>query len=69
MKMRPGLQAQFLLLMAVALLAVVGLIGLQLHRQYRMQLAVEQLSSDAMLSMATVGVQRRGESTVAALAD
>ena len=69
MKMRPGLQAQFLLLMAVALLAVVGLIGLQLHRQYRMQLAVEQLSSDAMLSMATEGVQRRGESTVAELAE
>ena len=53
MKLRPGLHAQFLLVMAGALLGVTVLIGMLLHRQHRMQDEVEDLSRDAMGTMAS----------------
>ena len=69
MKLRPGLHAQFLLVMAGALLGVTVLVGMLLHRQHRMQDEVEDLSRDAMGTMASESLQRRGEGTVAQLAE
>ena len=69
MKLRPGLQTQFLLVVAAGLLVVVALIGLQLHRQHRMQVEVEDISREAMQAMASDTLQRRGEGMVVQLAD
>ncbi|MGH8085357.1 MAG: putative bifunctional diguanylate cyclase/phosphodiesterase [Lysobacter sp.] len=69
MKLRPGLQTQFLLLMAAALAVVVLLVALMMHRQHRMQVAVENLSGAAMQTMVGESLRRRGEGTVARLAE
>ncbi|MGH8072804.1 MAG: putative bifunctional diguanylate cyclase/phosphodiesterase [Lysobacter sp.] len=69
MKLRPGLQTQFLVVVAAGLLVVVALIGLQLHRQHRMQVEVEDISREAMQAMAGDSLQRRGEGMVVQLAD
>ena len=51
MKLRPGLQTQFLVVVAAGLLVVVALIGLQLHRQHRTQVEVEDISREAGVSL------------------
>ncbi len=69
MKLRPGLQAQFLLMMAACLVVVVALIAVLLHRQHRMQVAVEGLSGEAMQTLTGESLRRRGEGTVGQLAE
>jgi len=69
MKLRTGLQTQFLLLMAAGLAVVVVLVALMMHRQHRMQVAVEDLSGEAMQTMVGESLRRRGEGTAARLAE
>ncbi|MFC3550013.1 putative bifunctional diguanylate cyclase/phosphodiesterase [Lysobacter cavernae] len=69
MKLRLGLQARFLVMMALALLVVVLLITLLLNRQERMQLEVEGVSREAMRTMVRDGMRRQGEGTVRQLAE
>jgi diguanylate cyclase (GGDEF)-like protein len=69
MKLRSGLQAQLLLLMATGLAVVVILVALMTHRQHWMQGAVRDLSGEAMQTMAGESLRRRGEGTVARLAE
>ncbi|GAB2621140.1 putative bifunctional diguanylate cyclase/phosphodiesterase [Novilysobacter erysipheiresistens] len=69
MKLRSGLQTQFLLLMAAGLAVVVLLVALMMHRQHRMQVAVEDLSGEAMQTMVGESLRRRGEGTASRLAE
>ena len=64
MNLRFGLQARFLLAMGVALLVVLALLALLLQRQSTMQSEVDVLGREAMQSMATDALGRRGEATV-----
>ncbi len=69
MSLRFGLQARFLLAMGVALLMVLALLALLLQRQSTMQSEVDVLGREAMQSMATDALGRRGEAMVEQLAD
>jgi diguanylate cyclase (GGDEF)-like protein len=69
LKLRPGLHGQFLLVMVVGLLGMAALIALLLHREQRMQAAVEGLSRGAIQSLAGESMQRRSENMVAQLAE
>ena len=69
MRLRYGLQARFLSLMALALLVVLALLALLLNRQDRMQSEVEGISRDAIQRMLGDALRRRGEGAVAQLAE
>lgn len=69
MNLRFGLQARFLLAMGVALLVVLALLAVLLQRQSTMQSEVDVLGREAMQSMATDALSRRGEAMVEQLAD
>ena len=69
MNLRFGLQARFLLAMGVALLVVLALLAVLLQRQSTMQSEVDVLGREAMQSMATDALGRRGEAMVEQLAD
>ncbi|GAB3749184.1 putative bifunctional diguanylate cyclase/phosphodiesterase [Lysobacter olei] len=68
MKLRLGLQARFLLLMAVVVLLVLSAMGVLWQRQQRMQEAVEVTSRAAMQDMANDTLRRNAESVVGELA-
>ena len=68
MRLRAGLQAKFLSIMAVAFLAVATLIVLLLHRQERIQAEVVGVSRDAMRDSLAEGLRRHGEGEVTQLA-
>ncbi len=69
MNLRFGLQARFLLAMGAALLVVLALLAVLLQRQSTMQNEVDVLGREAMQSMATDALSRRGEAMVEQLAD
>ena len=69
MKLRYGLQAKFLLMMGVALVVVAALMTLLWNRQQTLHAAVEGVSRDAMDEMASTAMRRRGEATIAQLAE
>ena len=69
MKLRFGLQAKFLAMMAIALLVVLALIVLLLNRQERMQGEVVGVSREAMSGMIADNLKRHSEGMVAQLAE
>ena len=69
MKLRFGLQARFLVAMAVTLAVVFALLALLLQRQSAMQREVDVLGREAMQAMAADALNRRGEAMVEQLAD
>ena len=69
MKLRFGLQARFLVAMAVTLAVVFALLALLLQRQAAMQREVDVLGREAMQAMAVDALNRRGEAMVEQLAD
>lgn len=66
---RFGLQARFLVAMGVAVLVVLALLCLLLHRQRAMQREAGALGRDAVQAMATDSLVRRGETMTRQLAD
>ena len=68
-KLRFGLQARFLVAMAVTLAVVFALLALLLQRQAAMQREVDLLGREAMQAMAVDALNRRGEAMVEQLAD
>ena len=69
MSVRFGLQARFLVAMGLTLAVVFALIAVLLQRQAMMQREVDVLGRQAMQSMATDALKRRGEAMVEQLAD
>jgi diguanylate cyclase (GGDEF)-like protein len=69
MKLRFGLQARFLVAMAITLALVFALLALLLQRQSVMQREVDVLGREAMQAMAADALNRRGEAMVEQLAD
>jgi diguanylate cyclase (GGDEF)-like protein len=67
--LRFGLQAKFLAGMAIVLLGVLALIGLMWQRQSSMQAEVANVGRDSMHQLVSDRLKRRGESSVAQLAD
>ncbi|KAF1721111.1 putative bifunctional diguanylate cyclase/phosphodiesterase [Pseudoxanthomonas wuyuanensis] len=68
-KLRFGLQARFVLAVAVMLAVVLALLLLLLHRQKVMQQEVAELGRDAMHGMVEQSLRRHGQATVAQLSD
>ncbi|WP_363797796.1 EAL domain-containing protein [Lysobacter firmicutimachus] len=68
MKLRAGLQAKFLAMMAAACLVVTVLIAMLLGRQERMQIEVVGISREAMRDTMAESLRRHGEGEVAQLA-
>ncbi len=66
---RFGLQAQLALGLSVALVMVLGLMAVVLQRQRAMQEEVDQLGRQAVQSMASEGLTRRGAAMAQQLAD
>ena len=64
-----GLQARFLVAMAIAMAVVFALLSLLLQRQATMQREVDVLGREAMQTMAADALNRRGEAMVDQLAD
>ncbi len=64
-----GLQARFLVAMAIAMAVVFALLSLLLQRQAAMQREVDVLGREAMQTMAADALNRRGEAMVDQLAD
>ena len=69
MSLRFGLQARFLIAMAITLAVVLALLALLLQRQAMMQREVDVLGREAMQAMAADSLNRRGEAMVDQLAD
>ena len=69
MNLRFGLQARFLVAMAITLALVFALLALLLQRQSMLQRAVDVLGREAMQAMAADALNRRGEAMVEQLAD
>ncbi len=69
MNLRFGLQARFLVAMAITLALVFALLALLLQRQSMMQREVDVLGREAMQAMAADALNRRGEAMVEQLAD
>ena len=69
MNLRFGLQARFLVAMAITLALVFALLALLLQRQSTMQREVDVLGREAMQAMAADALNRRGEAMVEQLAD
>jgi diguanylate cyclase (GGDEF)-like protein len=69
MTTRFGLQARFLVAMAIALAVVFSLLAMLLLRQAAMQREVGALGRDAVHGMAVNGLTRRGEAMVQQVAD
>lgn len=69
MKVRFGLQARFLMALAITMGVVFALLALLLQRQSVMQREVDLLGRDAMQTMAADALSRRGEGMVEQLAD
>ena len=69
MKLRSGLQAKFLLVMALALVVQLLLMAVLLQRQERAQEEVIAVTRDAMAGVASDTLRRRGEGTVAQLGE
>ena len=67
MNFRYGLQAKFLAIMLLALLVVLGLFYLMMQRHARMQVDIEEVSREAMQTIVSDGLRRRGEGAVAQL--
>jgi diguanylate cyclase (GGDEF)-like protein len=67
--LRFGLQARFLVAMAIMLAVVIALLATLLHRQKVMQTEVAELGRDAMHGMVEDSLRRHGEATVGQLAD
>ena len=67
--LRFGLQARFLIGMALTLAVVFALLALLLQRQSMMQREVDVLGREAMQAMAVDALNRRGEAMVEQLAD
>ncbi|WAC63353.1 EAL domain-containing protein [Pseudoxanthomonas sp. SL93] len=67
--LRFGLQARFLVAMAIMLAVVIALLATLLHRQKVMQAEVAELGRDAMHGMVEDSLRRHGEATVDQLAD
>ncbi|GAA5077044.1 EAL domain-containing protein [Lysobacter panacisoli] len=63
-----GLQARFLMLMAVALVVVLTLVALLLNRQEQMRREVEGVSRQAMRTIVAQSLRRQGEGAVTQLA-
>ena len=68
-RLRFGLQARFLIAMAIMLVVVAALLATLLHRQKVMQAEVAELGRDAMHGMVEDSLRRHGEATVDQLAD
>ena len=69
MNLRFGLQARFVVAMAITLALVFALLALLLQRQSTMQREVDVLGREAMQAMAADALNRRGEAMVEQLAD
>ncbi|HYM86030.1 MAG TPA: diguanylate cyclase, partial [Pseudoxanthomonas sp.] len=67
--LRFGLQARFLVAMAITLAVVLALLAVLLQRQSMMQREVDVLGREAMQAMAADALNRRGEAMVEQLAD
>ncbi|MEL1263835.1 putative bifunctional diguanylate cyclase/phosphodiesterase [Pseudoxanthomonas putridarboris] len=67
--LRFGLQARFIVAMAIMLAVVIALLATLLHRQKVMQAEVAELGRDAMHGMVEDSLRRHGEATVDQLAD
>lgn len=69
MKLRYGLQAKFLAMMAAGLVVLLALIALTIDRQDRMQGQVDAIARVTMQTMVGDSLRRRGEGAVGQLAD
>lgn len=69
MKLNFGLQARYLLAMAVMLAMIILLMLLLLHRQATVQREIGRLGYEVMHSMSVANLSRHGEATVGQLSD
>ena len=69
MTLRFGLQAKFLAGMAIVLVGMLALMGLMWQRQSSMQAQVADVGRDAMRELVSERLKRRGETSVAQIAD